>query len=53
LIHNPKLILADEPTGALDSKSSKMLLETLKEMNEKSQFTILKGHDTFSASFCN
>lgn len=45
--------MADEPTGALDSKSSKMLLETLKEMNEKSQFTILMGHDTFSASFCN
>lgn len=35
LINKPKLILADEPTGALDSKSSRMLLETMDEMNEK------------------
>ena len=35
LINHPKLILADEPTGALDSKSSRMLLETMKDMNEK------------------
>ena len=53
LINNPKLILADEPTGALDSKSSRMLLETMNEMNEKLNATILMvTHDSFSASFC-
>ena len=53
LINEPKLILADEPTGALDSKSSRMLLETMDEMNEKLQATILMvTHDAFSASFC-
>ncbi len=53
LINGAKLILADEPTGALDSKSSRMLLETMKEMNDKLNATILMvTHDTFSASFC-
>ena len=53
LINNPKIILADEPTGALDSKSSRMLLETMDEMNENLQATILMvTHDSFSASFC-
>ncbi len=54
LISNPKLILADEPTGALDSKSARMLLETMSNMNEKLKATILMvTHDSFSASFCN
>lgn len=53
LIGDSKLILADEPTGALDSKSSRMLLETLSDMNRKFQATILLvTHDPFSASFC-
>lgn len=53
LINKPKLILADEPTGALDSKSSRMLLETMEEMNKKLNATILMvTHDAFSASFC-
>ena len=53
LINHPKLILADEPTGALDSKSSRMLLETMKDTNEKLKATILMvTHDSFSASFC-
>ena len=53
LINGAKLILADEPTGALHSKSSRMLLETMKEMNDKLNATILMvTHDTFSASFC-
>ena len=53
LVNKPKLILADEPTGALDSKSSRMLLETMDEMNEKLNATILMvTHDSFSASFC-
>ena len=41
LINNPKLILADEPTGALDSKSSRMLLETMDEINKNLNATIL------------
>lgn len=53
LINNPKLILADEPTGALDSRSSRLLLETMDEMNENLKATILMvTHDSFSASFC-
>lgn len=54
LINEPKLILADEPTGALDSKSSRMLLETMEDMNQKLNATILMvTHDSFSASFCS
>ena len=53
LINKPKLILADEPTGALDSKSARMLLETMEQMNENLKATILMvTHDAFSASFC-
>lgn len=53
LINDPKIILADEPTGALDSKSARMLLETMSNMNENLQATILMvTHDAFSASFC-
>ncbi len=52
LINNPKLILADEPTGALDSKNARILLETFKEMNEKLKATILMvTHDAYSASY--
>ena len=52
IITNPKLILADEPTGALDSKSSKMLLERLQYLNNDISATILMvTHDTFSASY--
>ncbi|MBL1225023.1 ABC transporter ATP-binding protein [Enterococcus sp. BWR-S5] len=54
LITVPKLILADEPTGALDSKSSAMLLETMEKMNQEMAATILMvTHDAFSASYCN
>lgn len=53
LVNNPKLILADEPTGALDSKSAQMLLETFQTMNEELHATILMvTHDVFSASYC-
>lgn len=53
LINEPKLILADEPTGALDSKASGLLLETMAAMNRNMQATILMvTHDPFSASFC-
>lgn len=53
LINEPALILADEPTGALDSKSSRLLLETMSYINHKLDATILMvTHDPFSASFC-
>lgn len=52
LITNPEIIFADEPTGALDSKSSHDLLECLKLVNENGQATILMvTHDAFSASY--
>lgn len=52
IITNPKLILADEPTGALDSKSAKMLLERLEYLNKKLDATILMvTHDAFTASY--
>jgi len=53
LVHDPAIILADEPTGALDSKSAKSLLETMTELNEAQQVTIMMvTHDAFSASYC-
>ena len=52
IITNPKLILADEPTGALDSKSSKMLLERFTYLNREYNATIMMvTHDSFSASY--
>ena len=52
IINHPKLILADEPTGALDSHSSQMLLSTMQSMNENLGATILMvTHDAFSASY--
>lgn len=53
VITSPELILADEPTGALDSKSSRELLECLGNLNEKNNSTIMMvTHDPFAASFC-
>ena len=52
MINHPKLILADEPTGALDSHSAQMLLSTLESMNREMKATILMvTHDAFSASY--
>ncbi len=52
IITDPKLILADEPTGALDSKSARMLLERFNYLNESLQATILMvTHDAFTASY--
>lgn len=54
LIHRPDLILADEPTGNLDSKSAKSLMESLVELNRTEQATILTvTHDPFTASYCH
>ena len=51
---NPDLILADEPTGALDSKSARMLLDSLNALNEKLNATILMvTHDSFTASYAD
>lgn len=53
LIHNPSLILADEPTGNLDSKSAQDVMESLEKLNHENEATImLVTHDPFSASFC-
>ncbi len=52
IITEPKLILADEPTGALDSKSSKMLLDSFNYLNDELKATILMvTHDAFTASY--
>lgn len=53
LIKNPKIILADEPTGNLDSKSSMNIMESFKKINEEKKATIVMvTHDPFAASFC-
>lgn len=54
LITRPKLILADEPTGNLDSKSSRAVIEAFGSAREKMQATIfMVTHDSFAASFCD
>lgn len=54
IINNPKLLLADEPTGALDSYSSQMLLSTITKINNQLNTTILMvTHDAFTASYAN
>ncbi len=53
IITNPSLILADEPTGALDSKSARLLLESFETLNRELGATILMvTHDAFTASYC-
>lgn len=54
IVGSPKLILADEPTGALDSRSSATMLDALSSMNENLGATILMvTHDAFAASFAS
>ena len=54
IITNPSLILADEPTGALDSKSSRQLLDSIEFLNKKLNSTILMvTHDAFTASYAS
>lgn len=54
LITNPKLILADEPTGALDSRSAQMLIEMISSLNKDFKATIIMvTHDSFTASYCD
>lgn len=53
LITQPTILLGDEPTGALDSNSARDLLDTMEELNQKDQVSILLvTHDPFSASYC-
>ena len=54
IITNPGLVLADEPTGALDSKSARQLLESFEFLNQKMNATIIMvTHDAFTASYAN
>lgn len=54
IVTNPSLILADEPTGALDSKSSRLLLDSFERLNEELEATILMvTHDAFTASYAH
>ena len=54
LIHEPTIILADEPTGNLDSNSSREVLELLSKLNEENGATIIMvTHDPIAASYCD
>lgn len=54
MITQPQLVLADEPTGALDSKAARLLLENFESLNQRLKATILMvTHDAFSASYCH
>jgi putative ABC transport system ATP-binding protein len=53
VVADPTLVLADEPTGALDSKNARLLLECLEDLNRKLDATIVMvTHDAYVASFC-
>ena len=53
LVNNPKYILADEPTGALDTTNSKIIMSILKELNKQGKTVIIITHDASIASECN
>ncbi|NRT91945.1 ABC transporter ATP-binding protein [Clostridium beijerinckii] len=54
IVTNPSLVLADEPTGALDSKSARLLLERFENLNGNLKTTILMvTHDSFTASYAH
>ncbi|MEW9500993.1 ABC transporter ATP-binding protein [Jeotgalibacillus marinus] len=53
IIQNPLLVLADEPTGNLDSKASKDVMQSMTKLNEQQKTSILMvTHDPFAASYC-
>lgn len=54
LVHDPSIVFGDEPTGALDSKSARALLDTMSKINHEDNVSILLvTHDPFSASYCD
>lgn len=54
LIHDPSMLLADEPTGNLDSKSSKTVMKLFEKINKEEKVTtMMVTHDPLSASYCN
>ncbi|WP_068775947.1 ABC transporter ATP-binding protein [Paenibacillus sp. FJAT-26967] len=54
LIHSPKLVLADEPTGNLDSKAARDVMQLLTKLNREDEATLmLVTHDAMAASYCN
>ncbi|PWA07918.1 bacitracin ABC transporter ATP-binding protein [Pueribacillus theae] len=54
IIHNPDMVLADEPTGNLDSKSSRTVMETLENINQTDKATMMMvTHDPIAASYCD
>ncbi|MNZ54278.1 ABC transporter ATP-binding protein YxdL [compost metagenome] len=54
LIHNPKLVLADEPTGNLDSKAARDVMELMGKLNKEENTTMmLVTHDAIAASYCD
>ncbi|WP_411170152.1 ABC transporter ATP-binding protein [Clostridium sp. MB05] len=54
LIHNPSILLADEPTGNLDSKASRIVMELFEKINkEENVTTMIVTHDPLAASYCN
>lgn len=54
LINNPSILLADEPTGNLDSKSSKVVMELFQKINKENKVTTMMGtHDPLAASYCS
>ncbi len=52
MINNPNIILADEPTGALDTKTSAEIMEVFKQLNEKGKTVIIITHDPIVADVC-
>ncbi|MDO4903846.1 MAG: ABC transporter ATP-binding protein [Limosilactobacillus sp.] len=53
LVHDPSIILADEPTGALDSNSSREMLKLMSDLNEQGVTILMVTHDLYSASYAN
>lgn len=54
IIHHPAIVLADEPTGNLDSKAAKSVMDSLQDLNQERNATIMTvTHDPFTASYCN
>ena len=51
IVTGPSLVLADEPTGALDSRNSRLLLESLEDLNNAGATIIMVTHDSFAASY--